>query len=231
MKNRFLHITLLAFACLFMFTGCNKELSDAKKFKQEYESLNNVNDNGKRVRSINIDINNPFVYVTEKDIINLIDKKETFVVYFGFAKCPWCRSVLPSLIDAANDLGIEKIYYVDIKDARDILKVDENKNIIKEKDGTKEYYLLIEKLNNVLSDYELTTPDGEKIVTGEKRIYAPNIVSIINGKAESLEDGISEKQIDAYMKLTDDMKKESYDLFKCSLKCIIDSKNFCNKGC
>ena len=58
-----------------------------------------------------------------------MDNNETFVVYFGFADCPWCRSVLPTLLDVADDLKIDKIYYVDVKEIRNKLDVDDEGNV------------------------------------------------------------------------------------------------------
>lgn len=231
MKNKVLFIIIISLSCIFMLTGCDNNLTDSEKFKKEYESLNNIEKNGKVIRNIKIKKDNPFVYASEKDIINLMDRGETFVVYFGFAECPWCRSILETLINVVDDLDIDKVYYVDVQDIRDTLKLDEDGNIITSKKGTDDYYILLEKLDNVLENYELVDSKGNNVNTKEKRIYAPSIVSIVNGKAESLESGISKNQTDAYMKLTDDMIKETYDLFECSLKCIVENKGTCSKGC
>jgi 23S rRNA pseudouridine955/2504/2580 synthase len=43
-----------------------------------------------------------------------IENKETFVVYFGFSDCPWCRSVVEELIHVAKDLNVEKLYYAEV---------------------------------------------------------------------------------------------------------------------
>lgn len=170
---------------------------------------------------------NPFVYATEADIVNKMDNGESFVVYFGFARCPWCRSVLPTLIEVGKDLGIDKIYYVDVSEIRDTLDVDDDGKVVTVKEGSEGYLALLEKLDGVLDDYTLIV-DDEEIETGEKRIYAPNVISVVNGKAKELETGISEKQDDAYMELTDEMKEETYNKFKCSINCVLKSKNSCS---
>jgi len=230
MKNKTLIIFLLLLT-IFSLTACNnKEITDNIKFKTEYESLNGKKTkDGKTIRTIKINKNNPIIYKEAKDIIEMINNNETFIVYFGFAECPWCRSVVPTLIEVADKFKLEEVYYVDVLNIRDQLSIDENNNIIEEKSGTKDYQELLKLLDPVLSEYSLTDHNGNKINTNRKRIYAPNVVSIINGKIEQLETGISSLEKDPYMKLTKKMKKETYNKFKCQIKCIIDSKNTCTK--
>lgn len=225
---------LVIITVLMLLVGCTntKETkqvqADAAKFKEEYESLNNESNNGKTYRSLEIDDNNPITYQTVSDIIEAMDDKESFVIYFGFAECPWCRSVVPTLIEVANDLGISNIYYVDVKEIRDTLELDDEGNIVTKKEGTEDYYKLLEKLDSVLETYLLTDADGNEVNTGEKRIYAPNIISVIDGEAKYLTDGSSSSQTDAYMDLTDEMKEESYDKIKCSIECVADNQKTCS---
>ncbi len=242
MKNKTLMIifTILVFLLFmgivyFVYTMSN---TDAVKFKREYESLNNVQieNSDKKHRKISIPSNNPFIYKTEDEIVKMMNNKETFIVYFGFNKCPWCRSVLPTLIEVANDYNIETIYYVDILEIRDILNVDDEGNLITERMGTKGYYKLLELFDNVLDDYALEDKDGNNVITNEKRIYAPNIVGVVNGKAEKLTTGISdiqEEAQDAFMEISDEMKKDSYSKIECIIKCINEKNKTCTleKAC
>ncbi len=202
-------VLLLSLLILF-FTGCSR--SDASRFKKEYESLNGtLNSNNQAIREVSIPKDNPFIYKSASDIVEMIENKESFIVYFGFAKCPWCRSVLKNLIKAAEDSNLKKIYYVDVLEIRDTLKL-ENGEIVKVSDGSEDYHKLVSLISDVLSDYKLKEKD--KVKVAGKRIYAPNVVAIKNGKAISMTEGISESQNDAYMTLTDEMNKESYNMFK-----------------
>ena len=81
---------LMLVLSIFLLTGCVDKNSDAYKFKEEYESINGKkNDyNGKKYRKLTIPDDNVFVYATCKDIIEKMDKHETFIVYFGFKECP-----------------------------------------------------------------------------------------------------------------------------------------------
>ena len=87
---------------VLIVTGCSFNQSDSKKFKNEYESLNGTKVEGKSVRKVNIDKNNPFIYSSAEEVAKKIENKETFAVYFGFKECPWCRSVIESLIEDNN---------------------------------------------------------------------------------------------------------------------------------
>ena len=205
-------ILILSVLIILPVAGCEKKISDAKKFKEEYESLNGEVIYGSEVRSINIDKKNPFIYKEVSDIVSMIKNNETFIVYFGFAKCPWCRSVLPNLIKAAKDTGIDKIYYVDVLDIRDTMDIDDVGNPYKKKDADSSYYELLNLLDNVLADYTLTKDDKEYKM-GEKRIYAPNVVAIKDGEAVSMTTGVSDLQTDSHMDLTDEMNNESYNKF------------------
>ena len=216
---------------IISLTGCGKtKETDALKFREEYMSLNGEkNDSDKKIRSITIPKENPFIYQTAEELAERIDKKESFLVYFGFAKCPWCRSVLEELIKALEDNDIDKIYYVDVLDIRDVKEVDEEGNIKTTKEATEGYKKLIEQLDEVLEEYTLTK-DEETISAEEKRIYAPNIVAISNGKPIQLETGISEKLKDPYDKLTDEIKKYAYNIFNCQIKCLKEKSTICQKN-
>lgn len=231
MKKKIFFLITLALTLCFV-TGCGK--TDASKFKEEYESLNGTtNKSGKVIRTITIDKDNPIVYSTAEEIVKKIENKETFVVYFGFASCPWCRSVLPTLLDVSKDLKLDKIYYVDILNIRDSLILDDNGKLITETEGSEAYYKLLTLLDSVLSDYSMSDKDGNKIETNEKRIYAPNVVGIANGKPLELTTGISSLQTDAYMELTPEMISETTSMFRCVIKCVLESNNSCSldKAC
>lgn len=232
MKKRSIFV-IVALVILLIITGCSYEketdVTDALKFKEEYESVNGnkVDGSENRVRELSISEDNPIVYAEANDIISMMDNGETFVVYFGFNTCPWCRSVLPVLLEVADDLDIKKIYYVDVKDIRDKLEVDDDGNVITTKEGSEGYIGLLARLDDVLEDYTLEY-NGKEVKTGEKRIYAPNVVSVVNGEAKELETGISDEQDDPYMELTSAMKTETYNKFNCSIKCVLENKNSCS---
>lgn len=205
----------------------NYKKTDAYKFKTEYEKLNGeTSKSGKKYRELDIPKNNRMKYSTAKEIVKKIDNNESFVVYFGFAACPWCRSMVNNLIDLSIKNKVD-IYYVDVYDIRDILEVVDGK-IKTTKEGDKYYMELLDRLDLVLSDYSLTDEEGKKIETKEKRIYAPNVVTVVNGLPEKMVEGISEDLKDPYGKITDKMKKDSVSQLKCIFKCL-EKSNVCTK--
>ncbi len=219
MKKKVFFILIL-FIGLFV-TGCSTNNKDALKFKEEYEKINgdktSYSDN--KYRTLKIDKNNPYVYSSAKEILEKINNKETFYVYFGSSYCPWCRSVIEKSIESAQKNNIKKIYYVDMWNGfhneilRDTYKLNDENKAEKEKDGTKEYYKLLEKFDNLLEDYTLTTDDGEEVKVGEKRIFAPDFIYVENGVAKKITSATSEKQKDADAKLTQEILKDEENAF------------------
>lgn len=213
-------LILILFIGLFV-TGCSTNNKDALKFKEEYEKINgdktSYSDN--KYRTLKIDKNNPYVYSSAKEILEKINNKETFYVYFGSSYCPWCRSVIEKSIESAQKNNIKKIYYVDIWNGfhneilRDTYKLNDKNEAEKEKDGTKEYYKLLEKFDNLLEDYTLTTDDGEEVKVGEKRIFAPDFIYVENGVAKRITSATSENQKDADAKLTKEILKDEEKSF------------------
>ena len=210
---------VLMLICLICFCGCSSNKS-ALAFKKEYESVNGTtNKSGKEHRTVIIDDDNPYEKVSAKTILESIDNKETFYVYFGDKLCPWCRSVIEKSIEVAKENKINKIYYVPIwnDDGEEILRdkfelVDgEVKKTI---EGADEYKKLLEIFDEVLADYNLTDSDGNKIPTGEKRIYAPNYIYIKDGKPTKLVTGISEKQTDSRGELTNEILEDEEKTFQ-----------------
>lgn len=222
MKKKIL--LLLLIVCIISLTGCNRN-GDGIKFKSEYESLNGrKTDDGKhKYRSISINRKNKIKYADCSDIVKMMKDKKSFVVYFGFDKCPWCRSVLEELIKASNDSSIDTVYYVDVYDVRDVKEFSDGK-VVTTKEGDTNYMKLVDMMSGVLDDY---TVDDKSM--GEKRIYAPNVVAVVNGKADKMTTGISSKLTDPYMKLNKDIRNYAYKNFKCMMKCVTDSKNVCTK--
>jgi len=225
---------ILIILSVIVVTGCEKKetkLTDAEKFKEEYESLNNTTNekNGKKIRNLSIPEDNPMIYKTAEEISKMIDNKETFIVYFGFKDCPWCRSVVEELINVAKDKNIGRIYYVDVKEIRDVKEVTEEGKVETTKKGSKGYYELLEKLESVLDDYTLYDKDEKEIIDG-KRIYAPNVVAVSEGKAIKLVTGESDGLEDPYQELSDKRRQSTYKKFECLIECLEKENKTCKKN-
>ena len=211
-------VVCFCFFFILLCVGCTNK--DAINFKREYESLNGiVNKNGKAHRTVSIPKDNPYEKVDAKTILEKMEKKESFYVYFGDKLCPWCRSVIEKSIEIAKKNKVSKIYYVAIwnDDGEEIIRDKyalENGELKKLFEGTKEYQTLIDVFNELLSDYTLTNETGEKISVGEKRIYAPNFIYVEDGIPKSLITGISEKQTDSREELTNEILMDEQEQFE-----------------
>lgn len=211
------------FIFAILLIGCEKDEknNEARTFKSDYESINGKeNSNGQKTRVVTINEDNPFVKIDGDKIVEKIENKESFYLYVGDPKCPWCRSVIESAIKKANEFEIEKIYYINIWDEdynelfRDKYKLNDNNEIELVSEGTEAYKKLLTYFDKVLEDYTLTDSDGNKVQVGEKRIFAPNYFFIEKGVVKLMVTGISEKQTNAYQELSAEIRSDEEKLFE-----------------
>lgn len=200
---------------LFNKDDTSKDKSDALKFKEEYESLNGtVRESDKAAyNDVSIDEDNPIVYVDINETLQILENKKG-IIYIGANWCPWCRTAVEVMLDVANDLDIEKIYYLNLDDDKSNFKI-EDKKLVEVNHGSKYYYKLLEALDENLNDYVLTDEEGTKYETGEKRIYMPYVFTVKNGKVQkshlstvNLDEGQTK-----YDSLTKKQYKELYNIY------------------
>lgn len=205
-------------------------LSDAKKIQEEYAKYNNeTNESANRTYPlVELNENNPFVYKSEEEIIEILEGK-TGLIYFGFPECPWCRSILPVLEEAAIENKVAEIAYLNIENIRDVLELDENEKIVTTKEGSNNYYRILKLLDDYLEEYTLTDEEGNEIKTGEKRLYAPTVVAVSNGKIVGFHSGSIETQKNGYEPLTAKEKEELKKIYTDMIEKM--SEGTCNEGC
>ncbi len=210
------------------------KLSDAAKFKEEYEALNGLVNESTEEEYINvkIDEDNPIVYKSGQEILEVMDEEDA-IIYFGFSTCPWCRNAVPVLLEAAKELDVEKIYYVDILDMRDTYKFSGSIQPEQTKKGTDAYYAILEKLDSKLEKFYVTDESGNMYDTGVKRLYAPTVVSMSGGKVKGFHVATVESQTDPYVALTDEQKEELKDAYKELINALYEKDETCKdeKAC
>ena len=202
---------LVIISLLLLTFGCKRV--DGILFKEDFEK-----ENYNTKIKVSIPSNNPFVYITEEDLIKKIENKEDMIVLFGYSKSLETRSMIENLITIANNSNIKTIYYLDILEIRDEKIIQDNEVKIT-KNGTKDYNKILELLKDNIDDYKINNQ-----VVG-KRIYSGTILKI-SDKNISIIRGISDNfDINNYNL---DMKKESYDKINKFL-----NNNSCNpnEGC
>lgn len=143
-----------------------------------------------------IEDDNIFVYRSIEEIIKILENG-TGVVYLGFPSCPWCQAYVPYLNEVAKENNISKIYYYNILNDR--------------KENTENYQKILE----LLGDY------AEHDDEGNKRIYAPTIIFVNDGKIEGM-DSETAKDTKGFEKPEDYWTEESVQALKERLAKLCD---------
>ncbi len=218
----FIVLALSGYA-VYNFTTKNQNSSDITKFITQYESLNKKEDhNGKTAIELDLNEDATIFYKTDQEIMDLMQNKEA-IIYFGFSSCPWCRSIITTLLEATVDEEIT-LYYVDIEDIRNTY-IYENGELTESSTGTTGYYEILDFLDEYLSDYIIKDEDNNEHNTNTKRLYAPSVVTVKGGEVVEFFSPSSDMIDDPYEELSD---KEELNLYNKFLNLI---KNLRNEPC
>lgn len=181
---------LMILLLVFPLSGCTNEKkekqndpiisdkSDFEKFKNEYEKLN-PNEDEKGI-TVNIESDN-IKYLTVEESIDFL-KNNTGIIYFGFPSCPWCRNIVPILLEVGRKNNMI-INYVDVS----------------VKDGNEDFY---NQLKTLLNDYLMENSDGVKT------LYVPDVYFVKDGKIKGHHLGSASTQTNPYEVLTDEQVNE-----------------------
>jgi thiol-disulfide isomerase/thioredoxin len=189
-------LVLVACYCGYQYKSGNwegvvKQTEDEKKFETEYETLNGTaNEEGVAHKTVNILKDNNVKYITLEEADKMLEEGSG-VIYFGFASCPWCRNLVPTLLDVAKEEELEEIYYVNLldeegNDLRSKYTLNNKNKPKKEKDASMEYYNILAALSEHVSQYVLYTESGEPVQVPEKRLSAPTVVAVKEGNVIGL---------------------------------------------
>jgi len=214
MKIKKIGLLLVLITMIFCLGGCLKEKeTDALKFKNEYESLNGEESkSGKVYPEVLVDEDNIIEYVSLKEAAKLIDE-ETGVFYFGYASCPWCRNAVNMLLKAADSTDIDKIYYIDMEDMRDTKEVNVDGEVVTTKEGGEGYNELLKVLDSILLNYTIKDKDGNEVDAGEKRIYVPLVVFVVEGEIIDYHLDTVSSQTDPYVELNEEQQIELFNIY------------------
>lgn len=226
-------VVLALVAVLTWYLGFSStKVSDAEKFKNEYEALNGeTSKSGNTYQTLNISENNRIEYNTMGEIVDIL-KSGTGLIYIGFPNCPWCRNAVPVLLDAVDCSCLEKINYLNITDLRDVYELKDDK-IEKTKDAPKEYYELLEILDEYLKEYSLEDGTGKSVEVGEKRVYVPIVIGVKNGKIVGVHNGTVELKDyqTPYDALEETQKVELEDAYTQIIDDVTKEQTTCNEYC
>lgn len=205
-------VLIISIGIYFLNTNNNKKqnttnnvqeqnISDSVKFKQDYEAQNATKDDDNNLKYISMSLPDkmPFKYATTEDVFNLFEKG-TGVIYFGMPECNWCRTMLPILIDVANENKIDTILYFNPKQIR--------------ADNTPEYQKLVEILKNYLSTDTSTQKETDTTFDkNKKRLYMPDVYVVKNGMIIGNHADTVNSQEAPKVTLTDSQKTELKKIF------------------
>ena len=194
-------IFLLSSYLIYTFVESETEnivTNEEIKFKEEYESLNGkYNEYSKKYyMDMEILVNSNVEYRDATEIIEIL-KNETGIIYFGFPECPWCRNLVPVLVNKLSEYNVP-FYYYNAYDIRDKKHLDENGNVVTDKEGTTEYYEIVNLLSDFLGEYEGLNNKNTK------RLYFPTVVFVKNGKVIDVHIGTVDSQTDPSIALSEE---------------------------
>ncbi|QHU90764.1 hypothetical protein GWK74_04645 [Candidatus Saccharibacteria bacterium oral taxon 488] len=123
-------------------TPPSPQSSDAARFKTAYSRVAD---------------DNRFVFASAGEVLEKFESGSG-LIFLGFQQCPWCQQLAPIVDTAAKAEGLDKIYYLDIRHARET------------NDAT--YKKLVEKLKPHLRTDE----------NGQPRVYVPDVTALKDGR-------------------------------------------------
>ena len=122
-------------------------------------------------------------------------------------------------------------------DKRDMIEVVDG-NLAYAKDeydneltGTKDYFKLLEVLDEYLEEYVVYDKDGKEYDTKEKRIYVPLIIFVKEGKIIGNHLSTVESHKSGYDKMTEEEIEELYDIYDDFAKKLNSNTCSINSGC
>ncbi len=160
--------------------------TDSIRFKFSYEYINYMEyENGKKI-SLSIPFQNRVKYLSNKELLEFLEHG-TGILYFGYNTCPWCRNIVPILIDTVLKNDIDTLYYVDVHG---------NLSEIQEE--------LYEYLDPYLSINE----------EGEKGLAVPDVYFMKDGKVIGHHLGTVDSYRDPYLGMTEEQKQELSNIYQ-----------------
>ena len=142
-------VALLAVAAWFAWpkavektTEQQSSVSDAAKFKADYPGVAD---------------DNRFVVSTPDEVLAKFESGDG-LIFLGFKQCPWCQKLAPIVDEAAKAENLDKIYYLDIRSARE--------------NNDETYQKIVEKLKDRLRKDE----------DGNPRVYVPDVTAVRGGQ-------------------------------------------------
>lgn len=205
---------------------------DAAKFKSEYEKLNGEKtSSGREYQTLKINKKNKVKYASLEEAEKALTEG-THLIYFGMPNCPWCREIVPVLLEKTDCSCLKNILYVDMTDKRNTYEI-QNDEPVETKKAESAYYNVLSLLDKYLDNYKVDDSDGVEHVLQEKRIYLPMVVAVKDGRVVDAHTGSVEltSSQTPYDELTDVQKSELGVIFTDMIEKLTEEEAVCNGKC
>lgn len=216
-------IAVMALVLVFMKTDkpTINYTEDEIKFKTDYETLNGTElAENYILKTIDIESDNNVKYISDKDIIDKLTKG-TNIIYFGWEDCNWCRSIVPTLVSTVKESEIDTLYYYNFKDLRTSYENNTDKEKVK----------IYEQILSIIGSDITSQFNEESNRSGEKKILAPTVVFIKDGKYV----GLHVKSVDSHLNSTDELSteqlKELKNIYKNNISKLENNVCSDSEGC
>lgn len=196
-----------------ILVGCskNEQISDSLRFKQEYEQFNGKqNDEGIDYATVEISEDCKVKYM-QKDKITEVLTNGSHVVYFGWPTCPYCRIVVPILLDTIDEYSGISMYYYNIKDLRQAYSDDPNSE-----DG-----LLYSEICQIISFSDIDLSGLDTFNDGTLKLAASSIYYIKDGQIIGYHRGTVDSHLNIYEPLEEEQKEELTNIYRSYLNEMI----------
>lgn len=189
-------VAVVIVGLVFLLLNILNSSKDGNNFENEYEKLNNVaTEDDEKYPRVNIGKNNKMKYVTYDEVLDVFENNKDAVIYFGYAKCLYCRTAVQVLVDTAEDTDLKEIYYLDV-----------------ETKGDK-----YEELLTTLGDNFVNTENGDR------EIYSPLVIFVTNGRIVSYNKGTLFSQSSPYNELDSSQIKGLSEIYRYGIKDVLTS--------
>lgn len=209
--NRFAHRAIAAavLATTLMLGACSSTGgSGDTAVTGEYADLNGTTtSSGQQYLDVNLEDDHVFTALNEDEAVDFL-RTGTGVIYFGFPECPWCRAAMPVMDEAARNVELEQIQYLNVLDIRDTRSLSADGTVIIEEPGTDAHADILAELGDLAPEYEgLDDPT-------QRRIYVPLVVAVKDGEAIDSHVSTVASHADPFEPMTDEQHAELVGIYE-----------------
>lgn len=177
-----LGLAMLLFAAIF--AGCGEEGEEARP--DPFAEGHAVVDVSGYESMADYEGHVAFMETDVKEVAELMESEETFVLYAAFADCPYCNRMTPYL----NEAALENGWTVGYIDTRKNPEWSSNMDI-------DDYDLFVELFGEYLDEDE----------NGDLHLYTPDLYFVKKGEVVAHHPGVVEGADDASVPLTEEQEK------------------------